>query len=93
LPSDRGYRYPAEIISHAVWLYFRCSLSLRDVEELLAERDVTVTYETIRAWRSNFGPSYAAALRRRRARVSDKWHLDEVQLKIKNTSPGSCLAS
>jgi putative transposase len=82
-PSYRGYRYPAEIISHAVWLYFRFSLSLRDVEELLAERGVTVTYETIRAWCAKFGPSYAAALRRRRARPSDKWHLDEVQLKIK----------
>jgi hypothetical protein len=83
LPSYRGYRYPAEIISHAVWLYFRFSLSLRDVEELLAERGVTVTYETIRAWCAKFGPSYAAALRRRRARPSDKWQLDEVQLKIK----------
>ncbi len=83
LPSYRGYRYPAEISSHAVWLYFRFSLSLRDVEELLAERGVTVTYETIRAWCSKFGPSYAAELRRRRARPSNKWHLDEVQLKIK----------
>ena len=59
LPSYRGYRYPAEIIGHAVWLYFRFSLSLRDVEELLAERGVTVTYETIRAWCSKFGPTYA----------------------------------
>ena len=83
VPTYRGYRYPAEIISHAVWLYFRFSLSLRDVEDLLAERGVSVTYETIRAWCSKFGPSYAAGLRRRRARVSDKWHLDEVQLKIK----------
>ena len=82
-PPYRGYRYPVEIISHAVWLYFRFHLSLRDVEELLAERGVTVTYETIRAWCSKFGPSYAAGLRRRRARPSDKWHLDEVQLKIK----------
>ena len=82
LPSYRGYRYPAEIISHAVWLYFRFTLSLRDVEELPAERGVTVTYETIRAWCAKFGPSYAAGLRRRRACVSDKWHLDEVQLKM-----------
>ena len=57
--------------------------SLRDVEELLAERGVTVTYETIRAWCAKFGPSYAAGLLRRRAPTSDKWHLDEVQLKIK----------
>jgi putative transposase len=84
-PSYRGYRYPVEIISHAVWLYFRFGLSLRDVEELLAERGVTVSYETIRAWCAKFGPSYAAELRRRRARPSDKWHLDEVQLKISGT--------
>src|SRR5207244_1227570 len=58
LPSYRGYRYPIEIISHAVWLYFRFSLSLREVEELLADRGVTVTYETIRAWCAKFGPSY-----------------------------------
>jgi transposase-like protein len=83
LPSYRGYRYPAEIITYAVWLYYRFSLSLRDVEELLDERGVTVTYETIRAWCAKFGPSYAAGLRQRRARPSDKWHLDEVQLKIK----------
>ena len=84
-PSYRRYRYTVEIISHAVWLYFRFHLSLRDVEELLAERGVTVTYETIRAWCAKFGPRYAAGLRRRRARPSDKWHLDEVQLKIKGT--------
>jgi putative transposase len=82
-PSYRGYRYPAEIISHAVWLYFRFHLSLRDVEELLAERGVWVTYESIRAWCGKFGPAYAAGLRRRRARPADKWHLDEVSLKIK----------
>ncbi len=64
-PSRRhtGYRYPAEVISHAVWLYFRFSLSLCDVEELLADRGVTVTYETIRAWCTKFGPSYAVGLR------------------------------
>jgi putative transposase len=82
-PSYRGYRYPPEIISHAVWLYYRFHLSLRDVEELLAERGVTVTYETIRAWCDKFGPSYAAGLRRQRARSGDKWHFDEVVLKIK----------
>jgi putative transposase len=79
----RGHRYPPEIIAHAVWLYFRFSLSLRDVEELLAERGVTVSYETIREWCAKFGPAYALELRRRRPRPSDKWHLDEVQLKIK----------
>ena len=88
LPSYRGYRYPVEIISHAVWLYFRVGLSLRDVEELLADRGVTVTYETIRAWCSKFGPTYAAGLRRRRAHPSDRWHLDEVRLKIKVSATG-----
>src|SRR4030081_704635 len=91
-PDYNGFRFPPEIISHAVWLYFRFSLSLRDVEELLAERGVTVTYETIRAWCAKFGPSYAAGLRRRRAHQSDKWHLDEVQLKIKGTRPWLCRA-
>jgi putative transposase len=83
LPSYRGYRYPAEIIIHAVWLHFRFSPSLPDVEDMLAERSVTVTCETIRAWCSKFGLSYAAGLRRRRARLSDKCLLDEVQLMIK----------
>ena len=64
----RRHRSPAEIIGHAVWLYFRFGLSLRDVEELLAERGVAVTYETIRAWCAKFGPNYAMPLRRRRAR-------------------------
>jgi putative transposase len=82
-PSYRGYRFPIEIISHAVWLCFRFHLSLRDLEELPAGRGVSVTYETIRAWCAKFGPSFAAGLRGRRARPSDKWHLDEVQLKIK----------
>jgi hypothetical protein len=71
LPSYRGYCYPTEVISYVVWLYYRFSLSLRDVEELLAERGVTVTYETIRAWCAKFGRSYAAGLRRQRARTSD----------------------
>jgi putative transposase len=80
--SYRGYRFPAEIISHAVWLYFRFSLSYRDVEELLAERGVVVTYETVRQWCRKFGQTYANDLRRRRARPGDKWHLDEVFLMI-----------
>ena len=77
-PSYRGYRYPVEVISYAVWLYFRFHLSLRDVEELLAERGINVTYETIRAWCGKFGPNYAAGLRRRRARPVDKWHCKNV---------------
>src|SRR5580765_8256312 len=72
----RGFRYPQEIISHAVWLYFRFSLSYRDVEDLLAERGIVVSYETIRQWSRKFGQAYANQLRRRRARPSDKWFLD-----------------
>jgi putative transposase len=82
-PLYRGYRFPREIISHAVWLYYRFHLSHRDVEDLLAERGVQVSYEAIRLWCRRFGPAFAAALRRRRPRAGDKWHLDEVQLKIK----------
>ncbi len=81
-PSYKKFRFPQDIISHAVWLYFRFTLSFRDVEELLAERGIVVTYETIRQWCRKFGQSYANELRRRRARPGDTWHLDEVFLKI-----------
>src|SRR5271166_6837778 len=74
----KGYRYPIEVIGHAVWLYHRFPLSLRDVEDLMLARGVVVTYETIRSWCAKFGPDYAAQLRRRRPRPGDKWHLDEV---------------
>ena len=74
----QGYRYPIEVIGHAVWLYHRFALSLRDVEELMLARGVVVTHETIRSWCAKFGPDYAAQLRRRRPRPGDKWHLDEV---------------
>ncbi len=77
-----GHRLPPEVIGHAVWLYFRFPLSYRDVEELLAERGVIVTYETIRQWCRKFGQGYANALRRRRPRPGDKWHLDEVFITI-----------
>ena len=82
-PLYRGYRFPAEIISYAVWLYFRFAVSHRDVVELLAERGVQVSYEAIRLWCLKFGPTLGAGLRRRRRRAADKWHLDEVQLKIR----------
>ena len=76
-------RFSGEIISHAVWLYFRFLLSYRAVEELLAERGIAVSYETIRRWCRKFGQTFAGGLRRRRARPpGDTWHLDEVQLKI-----------
>src|ERR1700738_3047285 len=81
-PDYRGYRFPPEIISHAVWLYFRFSLSFRDVEELLAERGIVVTYETIRQWCLKFGQTYANDLHHLRTRPGDKWHFDEVYLKI-----------
>jgi len=81
-PSDKRHRFPPAIIGHAVWLYFRFALSYRDVEELLAERGVIVTYETVRQWCRKFGQQYANTLRRRRARPGDKWHLDEVFVSI-----------
>ena len=77
-PSYPGYRFPPEIISHAVWLYHRFALSFRDVEDLLAQRRITVSYETIRQWCRTFGPSYARTLRRRRGRLGDTWHVDEL---------------
>lgn len=77
-----GHRYPAEIISHAVWLYFRFTLSFRDIEELLACRGIGVTCEAIRQWTLKFGQGYANALRRRQPQRGDKWHLDEVVLTI-----------
>ena len=70
-PSYRGYRFPADIIAYAVWLYFRFSLSFRDVEDLLAQRGITVTYETIRHWCRTFGQAYARRLRRRRGQLGD----------------------
>jgi len=79
----RRHRFSAEIISHAVWLYFRFNLSHRDVEELLAERGIQVSYEAIRLWCHKFGSAYAEQLRRRRPGPADKWHVDEMQLKIR----------
>jgi putative transposase len=80
--SYKHHRFPAEIISHGVWLYFRFCLSYRDVEELLFVRGVIVSYEAIRQWCRKFGQADANALRRRRPRPGDKWHLDEVCLTI-----------
>ena len=77
-----GYRFPAEIISHAVWLYFRFPLGLRMVEELLAARGIIVSHETVRQWARKFGQPFANRIRRRLPRIGDKWHLDEVVLKI-----------
>ncbi len=81
-PSYRRYRFPPQIISHAVWLYHRFSLSFRDVEDLLAQRGVEVSYESVRRWCLKFGPEYAARARRRQPRLGDTWHLDEVFVNI-----------
>ncbi len=81
-PSYKGFRFPQEVIAHTVWLYFRFPLSYRDVEELLFARGVVVTYETVRQWCRKFGQEYANQLRRRRPRPGDKWHMDDVFLKI-----------
>ena len=79
--SYRGYRFPSEVISHAVWLYHRFSLSFLDVEDLLAERGINVTYETIRQWCRTFRLEYARR-RRRRGRQGDTWYLDELFVRM-----------
>ncbi len=81
-PSYHGYRFPPAIISHAVWLYHRFCLSFRDAEDLLAQRGILVTYETIRHWCQTFGPAYARRLRHRRGRMGDTWYLDELFVTI-----------
>ncbi len=80
--SYSRHRFPPEVIRHAVWLYLRFTLSLRDVEELLAERGLEVSYETVRRWVLKFGPVYARNLRRLRPRPSNIWHLDEMVVSI-----------
>ena len=80
--SYRGHRFPAPIIQHAIWLYLRFTLSYRDVEELLAERGVDLSYDTIRRWVLKFGPAIARRLRPRRPRPGDRWHLDEMVVRI-----------
>jgi putative transposase len=83
VPSYKGFRYPVEIISHCVWLYHRFPLSLREVEEMMLQRVIVVSHETVRQWCAKFGQTYANALRRRRPRPGDKWHLDEVFITIR----------
>jgi len=75
-----GYRFPSEIISYAVWLYHRYCLSFRDVEDLLAERGIVVSYETIRSWCNKFGPAYARTIKKRRGSLGDTWYMDEVNI-------------
>lgn len=80
--SYSGYRFPRDIIQRAVWMYLRFTLSFRDVEELLAERGIIVTYETVRRWVLAFGPVLARGLRARRPKPHTRWHLDEVFVRI-----------
>src|SRR6516164_4035013 len=82
LLSYRRDRFPPEIIQHAIWLYLRFTSSYRDVEELLAERGVEISYETVRRWVLKFGPVIARRLRWRRPQPSDRWHLDEMVVRI-----------
>jgi hypothetical protein len=88
-PSYAGHRFPAEVISHAVWLYFRFPLSLRMVEEMLAARGIIVSHESVRQWARKFGQDFANQIRRRLPRAGDKWHLDEVVIKIAGRNTGS----
>jgi DDE domain len=80
--SYAGYRFPPEVIDQAIWLYLRFTLSFRDVEDLLAERGIAVSYETLRRWVNHFGPMIAAHLCKRRPKPHTTWHLDEVYLNI-----------
>src|ERR1700685_452716 len=80
--SYAGFRFPLEVIHQEIWLYLRFTLSFRDVEDLLSECGITVSYETVRRWVNHFGPMIAAHLRKRRPKPHATWHLDEVYLKI-----------
>ncbi len=80
--SYKNHRFPPQVIAHAVWLYFRFPLSLRLVEEMLLERGIIVSYETIRRWGRKFGPAYTKQLRRKTPSRNDVWHLDEVVISI-----------
>ena len=82
MKTYKRFRYPSEIISHAVWLYHRFCLSFRDVEELLAARGIVVSYETIRRWCFKFGQIYTKLLKKLQGRLGDQWFLDEVFIKI-----------
>lgn len=83
-PQYRRHRFPAEIIAHAVWLYFRFPLSLRMVEDLLAARGIIVSHQTVQLWAEKFGPTFANDIRRRSSgQLGDKWHLDEAVISIR----------
>jgi len=80
--SFARHQFPPDVIRHAVWLYLRFTLSYRDVEDMLAERGLDLTYETVRRWVTKFGPMFAKELRKRRPRPTSRWHLDEMVVKI-----------
>ncbi len=80
--SYSRHRFPPDVIRHAVWLYFRFTLSFRDVEDLMAERGIELSYDTIRCWTQKFGQLFARNLRRSRSRPTARWHLDEMVVKI-----------
>ena len=82
--SYARHRFPPAIIQHAVWLYLRFTLSYRDIEDLLAERGLDISYETVRRWVAKFGPLFARELRRRRPRPTGRWHIDEMVVTIAN---------
>lgn len=82
MPRLKGFRYPGEIVAYAVWAYHRFALSCADVEDLLAERGVTVSWETVRKWVNRFGHHFAGCIKRDRPNAADKWHLDEVVIPI-----------
>ena len=83
MPRLKGFRFPREIIAYAVWAWHRFALSTADVEDLLAERGVIVSYEAVRRWCLKFGQTFAKKLRQRRGRPSDTWHLDELFIRIR----------
>jgi len=91
-PLYHGYGFPPEIISRAVWLYYRFCLSYRDIEDLLAERGIAVSYESVRQWCNRFGPAYARSLKKRQGRLGDTWYLDEVFIKIRGELRYLCRA-
>tara|TARA_R110002073_G_scaffold265846_1_gene428886 strand:+ start:210 stop:518 length:309 start_codon:yes stop_codon:yes gene_type:complete len=78
----KRHRFPSDIISYAVWLYYKCNLSHRDIEDLLAERDISVSYETIRLWCNKFGSKYANRLKRKHPGYGDTFFIDEVFIRI-----------
>jgi putative transposase len=87
--SYRRHRFPPVVIQHAVWLYLRFTLSYLDVEELFAERGLDISCESVRSWVLKFGPVIARRLRRHRSQPSDRWHLDEMVVRIAGERPGS----